>query len=146
MTMNQWVREGKAWKRGRSVVCMGFRRSYVPQKSEARWGSPPAVRAVCLRCSDVGVWEGGGEAARLWCARGGECFSARWRSEPAQGQRLSQGEKRKRKASVAAVYSIERQVRTPGSNPGRGRPVGGAPQVRVRHERVWASVERSPNR
>ena len=29
--MNQWVREGKAWKRGRSVVGIGFRRSYVPQ-------------------------------------------------------------------------------------------------------------------
>jgi len=55
---------------------------------------------------------------------------------------LSQGEKRKRKATVAAVYSIERQVRTPGSNPGRGRPEGGgtpsasAPQPGVGERRA----------
>ena len=39
--------------------------------------------------------------------------------------RLSQGEKRKRKATVAAVYSIERQVRTP-IHQGRGKSEGGS--------------------
>ena len=58
--------------------------------------------------------------------------------------RLSQGEKRKLKATVAAVYSIERQVRTPGSIRGVESQKEEAPQVRARHNRVWASVERSP--
>ena len=85
---NQWVREGKTWKRGRSVVGMGFRRSYVPQKFEARWVARQQSGQVSTSL-DVGVWGGGGEVARLWCARGRECFSAQWRSEPAQGQRLA---------------------------------------------------------
>ncbi|MGH8570399.1 MAG: ISKra4 family transposase, partial [Gammaproteobacteria bacterium] len=58
--------------------------------------------------------------------------------------RLSQGEKRNRKrmATVAAVYSIERQVRTPGSILGGEGKKEKAPQARARHKRVWASVER----
>ena len=56
------------------------------------------------------------------------------------------GEKRKRKATVAAVYSIERQVRMPGSIRAVESQKEEAPQVRARHNRVWASVERSPNR
>ena len=47
---------------------------------------------------------------------------------------------------MAAVYSIERQVRTPGSIRGVESQKEKAPQVRARHNRVWASVERSPNR
>ncbi len=59
--------------------------------------------------------------------------------------RLSPGEKRNRKrmATVAAVYSIERQVRTPESVMG-GKSEEDAPQPRARNKRVWASVERSP--
>ncbi|MDQ3774408.1 MAG: hypothetical protein M3461_08625 [Pseudomonadota bacterium] len=51
---------------------------------------------------------------------------------------------RKRKATVVPVY--ERQVRTPGSIRGVESQKEEAPQVRARHNRVWASVERSPNR
>ncbi|MGH7371685.1 MAG: ISKra4 family transposase [Candidatus Methylomirabilales bacterium] len=60
--------------------------------------------------------------------------------------RLSQGEKRNRKrmATVAAVYSIERQVRTPGSILGAEGKQEKAPKARARHKRVWASVERTP--
>jgi hypothetical protein len=59
--------------------------------------------------------------------------------------RLSPGEKRNRKrmATVAAVYSIERQVRTPESVMGV-KSEKDAPQPRARNKRVWASVERSP--
>jgi hypothetical protein len=63
--------------------------------------------------------------------------------------RLSQGEKRNRKrmATVAAVYSIERQVRTPESiMNGEGQKKEEGPQARARHKRVWASVERTPAR
>ncbi len=63
--------------------------------------------------------------------------------------RLSQREKRKRKATVAAVYSLERQVRTSGSRCARPDPSGGwkvrrrkHPVLRARHNRGWASVER----
>ncbi|MCA1698209.1 MAG: hypothetical protein LC790_04615, partial [Actinobacteria bacterium] len=38
-TMNQEVREEKAWKRGHSVVCMGFESSYVPQGRPAHESS-----------------------------------------------------------------------------------------------------------
>ena len=48
------------------MVGMGFRRSYVPQKFEARWGSPPAVRAGCLRRS-MSVF---GEVVVKWLAYG----------------------------------------------------------------------------
>jgi hypothetical protein len=60
--------------------------------------------------------------------------------------RLSQGEKRNRKrmATVAAVYSIERQVRTPESIISVEGQKEEAPKVRARHKRVWASVERTP--
>jgi hypothetical protein len=61
--------------------------------------------------------------------------------------RLSQGEKRNRKrmATVAAVYSIERQVRTPESIMSvEGQKKEEAPKARARHKRVWASVERTP--
>ncbi|MFN2525012.1 MAG: ISKra4 family transposase [Actinomycetota bacterium] len=60
--------------------------------------------------------------------------------------RLSPGEKRNRKrmATVAAVYSIERQVRTPESILGAEGKKEKAPQARARHKRVWASVERTP--
>jgi len=87
MTMNQWVREGKAWKRGRSVVGMGFRRSYVAQKFEVRCGSPPAVRAGCLRRS-MSVF---GEVVVKWLAHGarGEENVFPLDGEPAQGQRLA---------------------------------------------------------
>ena len=60
--------------------------------------------------------------------------------------RLSPGEKRNRKrmATVAAVYSIERQVRTSESVTGV-KSEKDAPQPRGRNKRVWAgSVERSP--
>jgi hypothetical protein len=58
--------------------------------------------------------------------------------------RLSPGEKRnhKRMATVAAVYSIERQVRTPESVMGV-KSEEDAPKPRARNKRVWASVERS---
>jgi hypothetical protein len=61
--------------------------------------------------------------------------------------RLSQGEKRNRKrmATVAAVYSIERQVRTPESIMSvEVQKKEEVPKVRARHKRVWASVERTP--
>jgi len=60
--------------------------------------------------------------------------------------RLSPGEKRNRKrmATVAAVYSIERQVRTPESILGAEGKKEKAPKARARHKRVWASVERTP--
>ncbi|MGH8569329.1 MAG: hypothetical protein ACREXU_15300 [Gammaproteobacteria bacterium] len=61
--------------------------------------------------------------------------------------RLSQGEKRnhKRMATVAAVYSIERQVRTPESIMSvEVQKKEEVPKVRARHKRVWASVERTP--
>ena len=59
--------------------------------------------------------------------------------------RLSSGEKRNRKrmATVAAVYSIERQVRTPESVMGV-KSEEDASKPRARNKRVWASVERSP--
>ena len=59
--------------------------------------------------------------------------------------RLSPGEKRNRKrmATVAAVYSIERQVRTPESVMGVTKEED-AQKPRARNKRVWASVERSP--
>ena len=46
------------------MVCMGSRRSYIPQKFEARWDSPPAVRAGCLRRS-MSVF---GEVVVKWLA------------------------------------------------------------------------------
>jgi hypothetical protein len=57
--------------------------------------------------------------------------------------RLSQGEMRNRKriATVAAVYSIERQVRMPESVMGVDSEED-APKPRARNKRVWASVER----
>lgn len=60
--------------------------------------------------------------------------------------RLSQGEKRNRKrmATVAAVYSIERQVRTPESILSVEGHKEEVPKARARHKRVWASVERTP--
>jgi hypothetical protein len=59
--------------------------------------------------------------------------------------RLSQGEKRNRKrmATVAAIYSIERQVRTPESIMSVEGQKEEAPKARARHKRVWASVERT---
>lgn len=60
--------------------------------------------------------------------------------------RLSQGEKRNRKrmATVATVYSIERHIRTPESILSVEGRKEEAPQTRARHKRVWASVERTP--
>lgn len=57
--------------------------------------------------------------------------------------RLSQREKRNRKriATVAAVYSIERQVRMPESVMGVNSEED-APKPRAHNKRVWASVER----
>jgi hypothetical protein len=50
---------------------------------------------------------------------------------------------RKRMATVAAVYSIERQVRTPESVMGVTKEED-AQKPRARNKRVWASVERCP--
>jgi hypothetical protein len=48
-------------------------------------------------------------------------------------------------ATVAAVYSIERQVRTPESIMSvEVQKKEEVPKVRARHKRVWASVERTP--
>jgi hypothetical protein len=60
--------------------------------------------------------------------------------------RLSQGEKRNRKrmATVATVYSIERHICTPQSILSVEGRKEEAPKVRARHKRVWASVERTP--
>lgn len=60
--------------------------------------------------------------------------------------RLSQGEKRNRKrmATVATVYSIERHICTPESILSVEGRKEEAPKVRARHKRVWASVERTP--
>jgi hypothetical protein len=62
--------------------------------------------------------------------------------------RLTSGEKRKRMAEVAAIYTVPRYVRTPldvladldGSRPADARPE----RPKVRNKRVWASVERDP--
>jgi hypothetical protein len=62
--------------------------------------------------------------------------------------RLSKGEKRnaKRMATVAAVYSIARMIRTPEDVLKDLSPVHDATPARPRpeHKRVWASLERSP--
>ena len=61
--------------------------------------------------------------------------------------RLSQGEKRNRKrmATVAAVYSIERTVRSAESIMGMEAEQDPSPKPRARNKRVWASVQRAPH-
>jgi len=60
------------------------------------------------------------------------------------GARLNPGEKlnRKRMASVAAVYSIEADQRTPETIMGHSLDEGKAARPRATDKRVWASVER----
>jgi len=60
--------------------------------------------------------------------------------------RLSRGEKRNRKrmATVAAVYSIERQVRTAEGIMKLDEKASAAERPRARNKRVWASVSREP--
>jgi hypothetical protein len=60
--------------------------------------------------------------------------------------RLSQGEKRNRKrmATVAAVYRIERDVRGAESIMGIKAEQDPSPKPRARNKRVWASVQRAP--
>jgi hypothetical protein len=60
--------------------------------------------------------------------------------------RLSQGEKRNRKrmATVAAIYSIERNVRGAESIMGIKAEQDPSPKPRARNKRVWASVQRAP--
>ena len=57
--------------------------------------------------------------------------------------RLSQGEKRNRKrmATVAALYSIERNVRGAESIMGIKAEQDPSPKPRARNKRVWASVQ-----
>jgi hypothetical protein len=61
--------------------------------------------------------------------------------------RWSQGEKRNRKrmATVAAVYSIERTVRSAESIMGMEAEQDPSPKPRARNKRVWASVQRAPH-
>lgn len=61
--------------------------------------------------------------------------------------RLSQGEKRNRKrmATVAALYSIERNVRSAESIMGIKAEQDPSPKPRARNKRVWASVQRAPH-
>ena len=61
--------------------------------------------------------------------------------------RLSQGEKRNRKrmAPVAALYSIERNVRGAESIMGIKAEQDPSPKPRARNKRVWASVQRAPH-
>jgi hypothetical protein len=60
--------------------------------------------------------------------------------------RLSQGEKRNRKrmATVAAIYSIERNVRSAESIMGIKVEQDPSPKPRARNKRVWARVQRAP--
>jgi hypothetical protein len=60
--------------------------------------------------------------------------------------RLSRGEKRNRKrmATVAAVYSIERQVRTAEGIMKLDEKTSATVRPRARDKRVWASVSREP--
>src|SRR5919197_3166091 len=60
--------------------------------------------------------------------------------------RLSQGEKRNRKrmATVAAIYSIERNVRGAESIMGIKAEQDPSPKPRACNKRVWASVQRAP--
>lgn len=60
--------------------------------------------------------------------------------------RLSRGEKRNRKrmATVAAVYSIERYVRSAESIMKLDEKTAGQTRPRARNKRVWASVSREP--
>ena len=94
----------------------------------SRWRAGRLIR----RCDDAKTRFTRGDQAR------GEAGRSQAQDTPVAG------EKRKLKATVAAVYSIERQVRTPGSIRGVESQKEKAPQVRARHNRVWASVERSP--
>jgi hypothetical protein len=60
--------------------------------------------------------------------------------------RLSRGEKRNRKrmATVAAVYSVERTVRGAESIRGIKAEQDPSPKPRARNKRVWARVQRAP--
>lgn len=62
------------------------------------------------------------------------------------GARLNPGEKRNRKrmATVANVYSIEAQKRTPEMIMGLCPEQGTFPRPRASNKRVWASVEQEP--
>ena len=64
--------------------------------------------------------------------------------------RLSGGEKknRKRMATVAAVYNVDRFIRTPDDILADLRPVRSAskPRPKARNKRVWASIEKDPQR
>lgn len=52
---------------------------------------------------------------------------------------------RKRMATVAAVYSIERTVRSAESITGMEAEQDPSPKPRARNKRVWASVQRAPH-
>jgi hypothetical protein len=61
--------------------------------------------------------------------------------------RLSRGEKRNRKrmATVAAIYNIERHVRSAELIMGIEQPKEPSSKPRARNKRVWASVQRAPH-
>jgi hypothetical protein len=78
------------------------------------------------------------DATRRAAAARTETFTARLK----QGRRLHA----KRMASVAAIYTSERFVRTPEEilPPPGDMPVEGPTRPRPEHKRVWASLEHSP--
>ncbi len=66
------------------------------------------------------------------------------REEGKSKSRLGQGQKRNRKrmATVASVYSIERDLRTAEEIMEPEKPVESRPRPRAQNKRVWASVQR----
>jgi hypothetical protein len=100
----------------------------------------PTLNPLVMSLDGKGIvmrWEDLREATR----------KAAEREQPKLKTRMSQGEKRNRKrmATVAALYSIERNVRGAESIMGIKAEQDPSPKPRARNKRVWASVQRAPH-
>jgi hypothetical protein len=116
-----------------------FEAFYTDRQSRAR-ADPHTGAVLVLTVDGKGVVmrpEDLREATQRAAAKRVETFTARL----GRGRRLHA----KRMASVAAVYTVERWVRTPEEIlPASERPQEGAARPRPEHKRVWASLAHSP--
>ncbi len=113
---------------------------YASRQARAR-ADPPTGPVLVLTVDGKGVVmrpEDLRDATRRAAAARAETFTARL----GRGRRLHA----KRMASVAAIYTIERFVRTPEEIlPPPGTTVEGPARPRPEHKRVWASLEHGPD-